>query len=102
MTILGLQVRIRPSAQSYTYAFGDGTRTAPTTDAGGTYPTGRIVHTYRDTTTAPASVTARYTAEFSVQGGPWQPVDDSLDVTGPPTRLDVREAHARLEAGTAR
>ncbi len=102
VTMLGLQVRIRPRAQSYTYAFGDGTSTAPTPDAGGRYPRGGIVHTYRGEGSVPASVTARYTADFSVAGGPWQPVGDTVAVRGPATTLDVREATARLRASTAR
>jgi hypothetical protein len=102
VTILGMNVRVRPTAQSYNYRFGDGARTGPVADPGGIYPTGNITHAYRDKGQVPASVTVTYTADFSVNGGPWQPVRDTVDITGPPTTIQVREARARLEAGSGR
>ncbi len=99
VTILGMRVRIRPAAERYTYRFGDGSSSGPVADAGGTYPRGRIQHSYQQPATAAASVTARYTADFSVNGGPWQPVDDTVSVPGPTFAIDVREARNRLQAG---
>jgi len=45
-------------------------------------------------------VRATYTGDFSVDGGGWEPVDESVTITGPPRGLRVREATNRLEAGT--
>jgi hypothetical protein len=98
--LLGRSVRIRPSVRSFTYAFGDGSSAGPTSDAGGTYPTGRIRHTYSSAGSVPVVVRAVYTGDFSVDGGAWEPVDESVTITGPPTGLRVREATNRLEAGT--
>ena len=99
--LLGRRVRIRPSVRSFTYVFGDGSRAGPTADAGGVYPAGRIRHTYLSAGSVPVVVRASYTGDFSVDGGAWEPVDDSVTITGPTTGLRVREATNRLEAGIA-
>jgi hypothetical protein len=99
VTLLGRQVRIRPAVRSYTYAFGDGSSAGPTTDAGGVYPSGRIRHTYVSSGSVGARVRAVYTGDFSVDGGEWESVDDTVTITGPVTGLRVREAHNQLEAG---
>jgi hypothetical protein len=100
VTLLGRSVRIRPSVRSFTYYFGDGSSLGPTSDAGGTYPTGGVRHTYSSAGSVPVVVRALYTGDFSVDGGAWEPVDESVTITGPPTGLRVREATNRLEAGT--
>lgn len=98
VSILGRQVRIRPIARSYTYTFGDGTRSGPVNDPGGVYPTGRITHTYTTEGRVNASVTATYSADFSVDGAPWQPVNDTVTIPGPPGTIWIRQATARLQA----
>jgi hypothetical protein len=102
VTLLGRSVRIRPAVRSFTYSFGDGSSAGPTSDAGGTYPTGGIRHTYASAGSVPVVVRAVYTGDFSVDGGAWEPVDESVTITGPPTALHVREAINRLEAGEGR
>lgn len=96
--LLGRSVRIRPLGRSFVYDFGDGARTRPTSDAGGTYPDGGIRHTYVHVDTAAVTVSATYGGEFSVDGGPWQEVGDTIQVAGPATALRVREARSHLEA----
>ena len=100
VTLLGRHVRIRPSVRSFTYSFGDGSGAGPTSDAGGVYPSGGIRHTYLSSGSVPVSVRASYTGDFSVDGGAWEPVDESVTIGGPPTGLRVREATNRLQAGT--
>ena len=97
--LLGRSVRIRPVVRSYRYAFGDGAGVGPTSDAGGVYPTGRIRHIYASAGTVPVSVRATYTGDFSVDGGAWEPVDETVVINGPATGVRVREAVNRLEAG---
>lgn len=100
VNLLGRSVRIRPLQRSYTYQFGDGTKLGPTDDAGGTYPAGTIRHTYTAATgSTNATVSATYGGEFSVDGGDWQDVGDTVAILGPATDVTVREARARLEAG---
>jgi len=100
--LLGRSVRIRPSVRSFTYSFGDGSGLGPTSDAGGVYPAGGVRHTYSSAGSVPVVVRAVYTGDFSVDGGAWEPVDESVTIAGPPTALRVREATNRLEAGVER
>lgn len=99
VNLLGRSVRIRPLEKSYTYRFGDGESMGPTSDAGGTYPDGTVRHTYAVSTTVAAKVTATYGGEFSVDGGEWQEVGETVDIAGPAAGIEVREARARLEGG---
>ncbi len=99
VNLLGRSVRIRPLEKSYTYRFGDGGSLGPTSDAGGTYPEGTVRHTYGRATKVAAKVTATYGGEFSVDGGEWQEVGETVDIAGPVAGIEVRRARARLEAG---
>jgi hypothetical protein len=100
VTLLGRKVRIRPAVRTYTYSFGDGTSAGPTSDPGGVYPTGRIRHTYVSAGSVGVRVRAVYTGDFSVDGGPWESVDDTVTIAGPVAGLRVREARNQLEAGS--
>jgi len=100
VTMLQRHVRIRAAVRTYTYSFGDGTSAGPTSDAGGVYPTGRIRHTYVSAGSVGVRVRAVYTGDFSVDGGPWESVDDTVTIAGPVAGLRVREARNQLEAGS--
>jgi hypothetical protein len=102
VSLLGRQVRIRPAVEAYIYFFGDGSTAGPTSDTGGVYPSGRIRHTYLSSGSVGVRVRAVYTGDFSVDGGAWESVDDTVTITGPPTALRVREARNQLEAGADR
>lgn len=97
--ILGRSVRVRPLVRSFVYRFGDGDRLGPTSDAGGVYPEGTVRHVYARPATVMVSVSATYGGQFSVDGGPWQQVGETITLTGPATGVQVLEARARLEAG---
>ncbi len=102
VTLLGLTLQIRPTLTSYTYDFGDGTRHGPTTDPGGTYPHGRIRHTYRDTAAAePVRTTATYSGQYRLPGGTWQDIGITVPITGPTTTVIVKQARNRLIDGTS-
>jgi hypothetical protein len=47
-------------------------------------------------------VRALFTGDFSVDGGAWEPVDDTVTIAGPTTGVRVREATNRLQAGPGR
>ena len=100
--LLGRVVRLRPRAVSYTYRFGDGTSLGPTSDAGGTYPHGRVRHTYRRAGDVPVSIEATYTGDYQLAGGAWEPIDLRVPVAGDPVTVQVREARARLEPSPSR
>lgn len=98
LTLLGRQVRIKPTARSFTYTFGDGERRGPTPDAGGTYPDGGIRHVYLDQGRVSVSVQARYSGQYSIDGNPWNDLDIEVPVNGTPTTVQVKQARARLVA----
>ena len=95
-TLLGNQVRIRPTVQGYTYVFGDETSFGPTPSPGGTYPDGDITHAYPKAGTYNSHIDITYGGEFSLAGGPWIPIPDTVTVAGSPQPLTVKTAHARL------
>jgi len=94
--LLGNQVRIRPTVQGYTYVFGDGASSGPTLSAGGTYPDGDITHAYPKAGTYNSHIDITYGGEFSVGGGAWIPIPDTVTVAGQLQPLTVKTAHARL------
>jgi hypothetical protein len=95
-TLLGQQVRIRPTVQGYTYVYGDGTSFGPTPSPGGTYPDGDITHAYPRAGTYNSRIDITYGGEYSVGGGAWTVIPDNVTVTGQTQPLIVRTAHSRL------
>jgi len=96
VTLLGHQVRIRPTVQGYTYVFGDGESFGPTPSPGGTYPDGDITHSYPKRGVYPTRIDVTYGGEFSVDDGDWITIPDTVTVHGPDQLLTVKTAHARL------
>lgn len=99
LTLLGQPVVVRPKVESYVFRFGDGTSFGPTANAGGPYPRKDITHAYARRGSVTASVVTTYSAQFSVSGGPWQPVPDTVAVEGPGTPVQVVAARSELIAG---
>jgi hypothetical protein len=93
--LLGHQVAIRPTVVTYLYDFGDGARQR-TADAGGTYPAGKVTHLYQRAGEVTVGVTARYSADFSVDGGAFRPLDDTVDIAGPTRTITVYQTRAQL------
>jgi hypothetical protein len=96
ITLLNTSVRIRPTLKSYTYVFGDGTTSDPTTSPGGTYPDGDITHIYAKAGTYDSHIDTTYGGEYSIRNGSWNPIPDTVTVPGQPNALTVKTAHARL------
>jgi hypothetical protein len=96
LTMLGQQVQIRPTLDSYSYVFGDGTTLGRTTSAGGPYPGGDITHTYPTAGIYNTHVDITFGGEFSISGGAWVPIPDTVTVAGPRQPLTVKTARARL------
>lgn len=92
ITLLGQPVHLSIRPTSFSWVFGDGS-TATTTTPGAAYPSKLVVHRYQhaDTTVAP-HVVITWSADYSVDGGPMQPVPGTAQTTGPDTRLRVVEA----------
>ncbi|MGB3829326.1 MAG: hypothetical protein WA962_11175 [Ornithinimicrobium sp.] len=97
-TLVGRQVRIRPTFQSATYVFGDGDAQGPTDSLGGTWPNGDITHTYLAKDTVNPYISVTYGGEVSVDGGDWADINASITVDGPPQPLEVLTSRNRLVA----
>ncbi len=96
VNLLGYDVRIRPTLEHFTYVFGDGTTFGPTTSTGGRYPDGDITRTYAKAGSYSTHVDITYGGEFSVNGGAWTRIPDTVAVPGTPQTLTVRTAKSRL------
>ncbi|WP_347352850.1 hypothetical protein [Intrasporangium sp.] len=94
--MLGYRVAIRPTLVGYRYVFGDGVSSAPTRSAGGVYPGGDVRHTYTRRGQVTARVEVTFGGEFRLGDGSWLPIDDTVTVAMPGTRVSVREARAVL------
>ena len=96
VTLVGQQVRIRPTLVSFRYDFGDGQAPLVTTSPGGSYPDGDVRHTYQRAGRVLVRIDVVYGGEFSLNGGPWTRISDQLTITGSPNPLEVRTAENRL------
>ena len=94
-TVLGATVRVRATPTRYTWTFGDGTHLT-TTDPGAPYPDLRTTHTYLRAGTYPLTLATTYRGQYSVNGGPWQPVNGTATVPTPPTTITAAQARAHL------
>jgi hypothetical protein len=95
VNLLGHTVVIRPKVVEYEYDFGDG-EVRRTPDAGGPYPDGNVRHLYRRVGPVTVGVTARYSADFSVDGSGFRALDDTVRIAGPTRELQVYQARAQL------
>lgn len=95
-TLVGHRVQIKPTFQSATYVFGDGTTSGPVATLGGPYPSGDVVHTYGQPADVQVRIDVTYGGQFSVDGGDWIDIPGTATVEGAPFALRVAEAHAQL------
>lgn len=95
-TLVGHRVQIKPTFQSATYVFGDGTTSGPVATLGGPYPSGDVVHTYGQPADVQVRIDVTYGGQFSVDGGDWIDIPGTATVEGTPFALRVAEAHAQL------
>ena len=95
-TIVGHQVRIRPTLVGVTYVTGDGASIGPTTSLGGPYPSGDITHDYTRAAQVTPHISVEYGGEVSVDGGAWSLIPGSATVEGPASPLQVLTSKNRL------
>ncbi len=98
-TILGQPVRVRATPKEFRWTYGDG-GSLSTADAGAAYPVLRTAHIYREAGARRVGLTTVYSGKYSVNGGPWLPVDGVATVASPVSTLDVISAENRLVAGS--
>jgi hypothetical protein len=95
VTLVGQRVDLRIWPSSFTWSFGDGESTT-TTEPGAAYPDLQVTHAYLVAGSVGPSVDTTYSAEFRVNGGPWEPVDGTVTMAGEPVGLQVRTARPTL------
>lgn len=96
VTLLGQDVRLEITPSRFEWVHGDGT-VATTATPGAPYPAKDIVYRYSDAhTTVGHRVIVTWSAEYSLNGGPLQPVGGTVTTTGPVTPLRVAEASPAL------
>ncbi|MFC7405672.1 hypothetical protein [Georgenia alba] len=102
--VLGTPVQVHVIPFDYTWDYGDGT-VFTTEDPGAPYPHHTVHHTYTDATDAggPAvmrqiTLSTRWIGEYSVAGGPWQPVAGIGITTQTTEPFEVRQHDTRLTA----
>ena len=73
-----------------------GPKTRPSTP-GAPYPAKDVVYRYEDAhRTVEHRVVVTWSAQWSLNGGPLQPVNGTVTTTGPPTPLRIAEASPAL------
>ena len=95
VTLLGRRIRLEITPVAWAWSFGDGS-TVTTDTPGAPYPDLEVTHAYLRAGRVAPSVATTYTATFSVDGGPAQPVPGSVTIPSPPAALEVTTATARL------
>lgn len=95
VTMLGHQVRIKPTLKANRFEFGDGTSTT-TTSTGGDYPDGDVRHTYKHAGSLQVSVATVYGGQYSIDGSAWTDIPDTIRVPGPTAGLQVVTAQDQL------
>ena len=92
VTLLGHSVRLDARPVRFTWVHGDGT-TATTSSPGRPYPAKDVTHQYQQPgDDLRARVDTTYRVRYSVDGGGWATLDETLTAPGPTTALDVDEA----------
>ena len=95
ITMLGQQIDLHVVPSRFGWRFGDGE--ALTTDQpGAPYPHLDVTHSYLRKGAVAPSVDTTYTAQFSVNGGPWRDVPGSVTIAGEPVELEVLTATPTL------
>ena len=96
VTLLGQQVRLEIRPSRFEWVHGDGT-TDTTATPGSPYPAKDVVYRYADAhRTVQHSVVVTWSAEWSLNGGPLQPVNGTVTTSGPATPLRIAEASPAL------
>lgn len=101
MTLLTYAVTVKVTPEKYYWDFGDDT--GGTTSKTGSKPRPgdepQIGHDYQKTGAKTVGMTATFSGEFSVDGGPWLPIDGFAHVASNEISIDVYRFHRYLVDG---
>jgi hypothetical protein len=96
LNLLGQRVELAITPSTFRWVHGDGT-TEVTHTAGAAYPAKDVVYRYQQAhVTVMQHVEIVWTARWSLNGGPYQPVDGTVTTVGPATALRIAEATPAL------
>lgn len=96
--VLGTPVTVRARPTAWSWDFGDGVVVGPTSDPGGPYPTLTNAHSYERLGRFAITMRTNYSAEFSVNGGPYQPVVGQASVASAPVMVETLAGRTQLHA----
>lgn len=96
--LLDTPLRIRATPVQFHWDLGDG-NTITTSDPGKPFPSERISSEYRFEGWYDITLTTTFTGQFSVDGGPWQDIDGSIEVESDPVELFAKSLESRLVNG---
>lgn len=98
MTLLTYAVTVKVTPEKHYWDFGD--KTGETTSIPGQKPRPgdepQIGHDYQKTGAKTVDMTTTFSGEFSVDGGPWLPIDGFAHVTSNEISIDVYRFHRYL------
>ena len=95
ISVAGQGVEIRAIPTSYTFHFGDDTRTT-TASPGRPHPNLDVTHVYDETGVVSVRLDTTYGGEYRIGGSDWAPIAESLTVAGADQSLEVVEAVPQL------
>ncbi len=93
--VLGQRVRVRATPAQYRWTYGDG-QGLTTHDPGHRYPYMPTAHTYTTPGKFTVTLATTFTGEFSVAGGPWQPIIGTATISSRPVMIEAQERRAVL------
>lgn len=96
LTLLGTPVTVRATPAEYEWDFGDGSTPLRTTDPGAPYPHLTTWHVYQTPGDFQVTLTTHYRGEYSVNGGPFQPIAGTAEVVTAPEPVTIWTATNRL------
>lgn len=98
MTLLTYAVKVKVTPERFNWDFGDGSGTTTTAKGAKPLPGGtpQIGHKYQESGRVSASMTATFSGEFSVDGGPWLPIDGFAHVASNDIGIEVYRYHRYL------
>ena len=95
LAVAGRSVRVKAVPEEYQWDYGDGTTFGPSSTSGSSLPKSRwgektrTSHVYATTGDFVIALTTFYRGEYSVEGGPWQPIIGRASVSTPPQTISV-------------
>ncbi|ACV09267.1 hypothetical protein Jden_1619 [Jonesia denitrificans DSM 20603] len=90
--VLGTQILVRATPETYTWEWGDKGEPTVTADPGKSYPEHTVFHEYVTLGAFTITLTTTWTGEYSIDGGStWQPVNGTAETTDTAEPITIGE-----------